>query len=97
MQQRNLIVPVVGDFAGPRALRAIGSYLRARGAVVTAFYVSNVEDYLRRNGVWAAFCANVASMPLDAASVFIRPNGRSNALSSIQPETATCGRRPSTR
>ena len=97
MQQRNLIVPVVGDFAGPRALRAIGSYLRGRGATLTAFYVSNVEDYLRRNGVWAAFCANVAAMPLDAASVFIRPNGRSNALSSIQPETSTCGRLPAGR
>jgi hypothetical protein len=94
MQQRNLIVPVVGNFAGPRTLRAIGSYLRDRGAVLTAFYVSNVEDYLRRSGVWAAFCANVASMPLDAASVFIRPSGRSNSVSSIQSETRTCGRLP---
>ena len=97
MQQRNLIVPVVGDFAGPRALRAIGSYLRARSATLTAFYVSNVEDYLRRNGVWGAFCANVASMPLDAGSVFIRPNGRSNELSTIQTETAACGRSRSLR
>jgi hypothetical protein len=28
MQARNLIVPVVGDFAGPKALRAIGDWLR---------------------------------------------------------------------
>src|SRR5262249_3928426 len=32
MESRNLIVPVVGDFAGPKALRAIGGWLKARGA-----------------------------------------------------------------
>jgi hypothetical protein len=48
MQRQNLIVPIVGDFAGPKALRAVGAYLKARGATVTAFYVSNVENYRRR-------------------------------------------------
>jgi len=91
MQQRNLIVPVVGDFAGPKALRGIGSWLRDRGAVLSAFYVSNVEDYLRRNGVWPRFCANVATMPLDASSIFIRPNGRFLSFSRVQDETGACG------
>ena len=40
------IVPIVGDFAGPKALRAVGEYLEAHGATVTAFYSSNVEQYL---------------------------------------------------
>jgi hypothetical protein len=75
MQQRNLIVPLVGDFAGPKALRAVGAYIQERGATVTAFYVSNVEGYLTRNGVWPAFCANVATFPLEERSVFIRPMG----------------------
>jgi hypothetical protein len=75
MQSKNLIVPAVGDFAGSRALRAVGTYVREHGATVTAFYVSNVEQYLGRNGVWPAFCANVATFPLDEASVFIRPMG----------------------
>lgn len=91
LQSKNLIVPVVGDFAGPKALRAIGAFVKDRGAVVTAFYVSNVEQYLQRNGVWSAFCANVAAMPLDAASVFIRPgSGRSGSLSGMAAETALC-------
>jgi len=90
MERKNLIVPVVGDFAGPRALREVGSYLRTHGAVLNAFYVSNVEDYLRRNGVWPAFCANVAAMPLDPSSVFIRPGGRLGSFSSMQSETAAC-------
>jgi len=75
LERRNLIVPVVGDFSGPKALRAIGTYVRKQRATVGAFYVSNVESYLRREEKWSAFCANVAALPLSAVSVFIRPWG----------------------
>ncbi|HYN08178.1 MAG TPA: hypothetical protein VES67_12370 [Vicinamibacterales bacterium] len=75
LESRNMIVPVVGDFGGPKAIRAIGSYLRDRGAIVTAFYLSNVEQYLRQDGKSTAFCRNSAALPLDEASVFIRPSG----------------------
>jgi hypothetical protein len=47
MQRDNLIIPVVGDFGGERALRSIARYLREHNATVTAFYISNVEQYLR--------------------------------------------------
>lgn len=73
LHERNLIVPLSGDFAGPKTLRAIGTYVRARGTVVRAFYVSNVEQYLFGDGVAGAFYANVATLPVDSASVFIRP------------------------
>lgn len=73
LHERNLIVPVSGDFAGPRALRAIGDYLRDRNAVVRAFYVSNVEQYLFGDDKDSAFYANVAALPVDSGSVFIRP------------------------
>ena len=72
LESRNLVVPVVGDFGGPKALRWVGNYLRARRATVSAFYLSNVEQYLYGEGKWQAFCGNVASMPLDASSTFIR-------------------------
>ena len=91
LQSKNLIVPIVGDFAGPKALRAVGAYLKERKAIVSAFYVSNVESYLQRNGVWPAFCANVAALPLDAASTFIRPSTTGPAsLSDMASETAAC-------
>ena len=90
LHDKNLIVPVVGDFAGPKALRAVAAYLKARGATVSAFYVSNVESYLQRNGVWGSFCMNVAALPLDAESVFIRPGGRRSSFSPIADETARC-------
>jgi hypothetical protein len=71
----NLIVPVVGNFAGPHSLRAVGAYLKDRGGIVGALYVSNVETYLYRDNTWRRFCANVGAMPFDDASVLIRPSG----------------------
>ena len=93
LESRNLIVPIVGDFAGPKALRSVGAYLKQHGAIVTAFYVSNVEQYLRRNDVWDRFCANVASLPLDADSTFIRPDRSGfGAFGTMSTETAGCGK-----
>ena len=65
-------MPVVGNFGGAKALRAVGAYLKQKSSVVSAFYVSNVEQYLRQDGIWGAFCSNVATLPLDATSTFIR-------------------------
>jgi hypothetical protein len=78
LHEKNLIVPVSGDFAGPKALRGIGAYLRSRAATVTAYYVSNVEQYLYQDGKQAAFYANVATLPLTDQSVFIRPYAMRN-------------------
>jgi hypothetical protein len=70
---RNLIVPVSGDFGGPQAIRAIGAWLQQRGGIVSAFYVSNVEQYLFQDGKATAFYENVATLPVNEASVFVRP------------------------
>jgi len=69
---RGRVVPVVGDFAGPRALQAISDFLRARGETVGAFYVSNVEFYLLRNGQFGRYVSNVEALPVTDESVFIR-------------------------
>jgi hypothetical protein len=67
---KNLVIPVVGDFAGTHALRSIGQYLREHGTPVAAFYLSNVEQYLGLKT--DAFGANVASLPTHASSVLLR-------------------------
>lgn len=73
LQLRNLVVPIVGDFAGPRAVRAVGEYLRDRGAVVSAIYTSNVEQYLFRDShKWRQYYENVATLPVDSTSTFVR-------------------------
>jgi len=76
MQERNLIVPVVGNFGGPKALRAVGRYVRERQGTIRAFYVSNVEQYLFQDGLFDAFARNVATLPVDATSTFIRSVSR---------------------
>lgn len=72
LSEKNLLVPVVGNFSGPKALRAVGRYVREREATVAAFYLSNVEQYLTRDRSWQSFCTNVATLPLDGYSTFIR-------------------------
>jgi hypothetical protein len=72
LQGRNLIVPVVGNFAGPKAIRGVGAYLAGKGAMVSVFYLSNVEEYLRRDNLWQDFCANASALPHDSTSTFIR-------------------------
>lgn len=102
LEQRNLIVPLTGDLAGPKTIRAVGKYLNERDAVVSAFYVSNVEQYLFQggdrignpNGGAAAFYENVATLPLDRSSTLIRwlpfdrDSGTSIALAPIQTTIA---------
>jgi hypothetical protein len=71
-EEKNLLVPIVGNFSGTKALRAVGQYVRNHGATVSAFYVSNVEQYLFQDRIWNDFYENVATFPLDESGVFIR-------------------------
>jgi hypothetical protein len=72
METRGLVVPVVGDLAGDHALAAIGDEIAARGLTVSAFYTSNVEFYLVREGSFDRFAATTAALPRNARSVMIR-------------------------
>jgi hypothetical protein len=71
-ERNNLIVPLVGDFGGDHAIRAVGQYLKDHDATVMAFYTSNVEQYLFQGDPWKKFFGNVATLPLDEHSTFIR-------------------------
>ena len=51
----------------------MGQYIREGGATVSAFYTSNVEQYLFRGAdEWRRFFQSVATLPVDSASTFIR-------------------------
>jgi hypothetical protein len=75
IELRNMIVPLTGNFGGPKAIRAAGDYVRQHGATVTTFYASNVEQYLFQDGLWFEFAKSVATLPLDSTSTFIRSGG----------------------
>jgi hypothetical protein len=100
LETDNLIVPIVGDFAGRKAIRAVGRYLKAHGATVNVFYTSNVEFYLFESAAWTDFLANVASLPIDGHSVFIRAHfdggrasgGGSRSATELDPIRSTIAR-----
>jgi len=71
-QMENRLVPIVGDFAGDKALPSVAGYLRDLHATVGAFYTSNVEFYLFQTERWRTFFSHVGAMPLDQQSTFIR-------------------------
>jgi len=70
LHAKNMIVPVVGDFAGPHAIRRVGDYIRQHAGTVTAFYASNVEVYLNRRQT-IAFCGSLATLPYDSRTCYI--------------------------
>jgi hypothetical protein len=69
-QEKNLVVPVVGDFAGPTAIRRVGEFVRQRRSTVSVFYSSNVEVYLHQQKTMV-FCGNIAALPYTPATWFI--------------------------
>jgi hypothetical protein len=101
LETKNLLVPVVGNFAGPKAIRAVGDWIRTKGATVSAFYLSNVEQYLYQDRIWGNFCRNVATLPLEATSSFIRSvrsgggngpgMGLNSELGNMKADVKDCG------
>jgi len=84
-QMSNRIVPLVGDFAGDRTIRAIGMYLQEHDDAVAVFYASNVESYLRGDAP-RKFAANVAGLPITPRSALIRALFKVAAFSKDRPQ-----------
>ena len=72
LEAHDLLIPVVGDIAGQKAMTAIARTLRSRGERLSAFYASNVEQYLYGQGTFSRFIANIRQMPRSPNSVVIR-------------------------
>jgi hypothetical protein len=91
LHRSNRIIPVVGDFAGPKALAGVGDYLKKHGHSVTVFYTSNVEQYLFANGSFGTFVENVRKLPITDKSLFIRafPNMREPHPARVSPHRLT--------
>jgi hypothetical protein len=89
LHARNLIVPLVGDFGGPSAIRRVGDYVRNQGDVIHAFYGSNVGVYLNSHQT-RAFCGNLATLPAAPRAWFIesdRMRSLSSRLRACPPES----------
>src|SRR5688572_6614481 len=71
-QSENRLIPIVGNFAGPRAFKAVAGFLQKNGLLVSTFYTSNVEYYLFDGSQWRPYVANVRGLPITEDAVFIR-------------------------
>jgi hypothetical protein len=88
LQDRNGIIPVVGNLSGPSALAGIGRVLGEKGETLSAFYASNVEFYLDGQGGYQRFITNLGRVPHTSRSVVIRSifnRGFGGSKSVIQP------------
>ena len=72
LERADAVVPLVGNLAGRGALPALADFLAARHLGVSAFYTSNVEFYLFRDGSFPAFVFNLAALPVRPGAVIIR-------------------------
>lgn len=82
LQRRGMVIPIVGDLAGATALPAVARFLTGSNRKVTAFYTSNVEQYLFQNGSFGRFVENLGRLPHQPASVIVRsifPSGGTGA------------------
>lgn len=88
LQAHDRIIPVVGNLSGTTALAAIGHLLAEKGETLSAFYASNVEFYLRREGSYQRFVSNLGRLPHTARSVIIRSEFNlrfGGSISDVQP------------
>ena len=96
LQARDRIIPVVGNLSGPRAVGAIGAFLRAERQPLSAFYVSNVEFYLWRDGSYGRFVDNLRQLPSARNAVLIRSHfGGGGSTSEIEAVAEVLERAPS--
>lgn len=72
LEAHDQVVPVVGDLGGATALRNIARFMTAHGEHLGAFYTSNVEFYLFREGTFPQFVANLTALPHTPRSVIVR-------------------------
>ena len=88
--EKNLIVPVVGDFGTSEgAIARVGDYVRRHGSQVSAFYGSNVQAYLS-NQQLLTFCRSLEALPhAKHRSAFIHSEGPAP----FRDKLASCTRR----
>jgi hypothetical protein len=85
LEGQDLVIPVVGDLGGTRALSAIADLMITRGDRLSALYVSNVETYLSGDK-YSMFVKNVTRLPRDGRSMIIRSTFINSVSSSeVQP------------
>jgi len=72
LHARDQVIPIVGNLAGQNALASVARFLVESRLKMSAFYTSNVEFYLFRDGSFPDFVTNLGRLPHDPAAVIVR-------------------------
>ena len=72
LEGRDAVIPVVGDLSGTHALTAMGRWMTEHNERLSAFYVSNVENYLFRDDGFERYMENLNRLPHTDRSAIIR-------------------------
>lgn len=67
----NAILPIECNLCRRLSLTAVGQLLREMRHEVSVFYMSNLELYMRREGGWKTFVANIDLLPWRRDGVLI--------------------------
>ncbi len=76
LHRSGAILPVVADWAGTQAMPNIAAYLSGLRVKVGCVYVSDVEFFLLRAGVFDRYVANLARLPIADDAVIVRTSTR---------------------
>ena len=99
-KRRTCSCPSSATSPGRRRFAPSATTCSMKGGTVSAFYLSNVEQYLYQDRIWGNFCRNVATLPLEASSTFIRSvrgggsgpgTGLNSELGNMQADVKDCG------
>lgn len=75
-ERADRVIPLVGDFAGPKSITGLAEWLRRRGRSVGVLYISDVEFFLLRSGKFPAYIANLDRLPWADGAVVVRTSTR---------------------
>lgn len=76
LHQASAFLTIVADWAGTDALPKIAAYLSESRLKVGCIYVSDVEFFLFRSGLFGRYVANLARLPIADEAVIVRSSTR---------------------
>lgn len=76
LQLGDQILPIVGDYGRSPALPRLGAWLRKHALRISLFYISDVEFFLLRSGLFATYIENLQTLPWHQDALIVRTSTR---------------------
>ncbi len=76
LQIGDRLIPLTGNFTSPNCLPRLADWLTARRLAISTFYLSDVEFFLVRSGLYPTFASHLARLPWTPGAILIRTSTR---------------------